>query len=106
MSNVVFMQVLHICFSHNGKRLASGSKDTSVIVWDTEDINDVRKHRVLHGHPFSVAWVAWSPDDKYIVACGEDESSEVYVWTAEVRGFGFYQMEGVYHQFCVCRQVT
>jgi WD40 repeat protein len=27
--------------------------------------------------------VAWSPDDSYLIACGEDESSEVYVWTAE-----------------------
>ena len=76
-------EVLHVSFSHNGKRLASGSKDTSVIIWDTEDFSDVRKHCVLHGHPFSVAWVAWSPDDRYIIACGEDESSEVYVWTAE-----------------------
>lgn len=77
--------MLHVSFSHSGKWLASASKDTTVIIWDTEDINDVRKHRGLHGHPFSVAWVTWSPDDRYLIACGEDDSSEVFVWTAEVR---------------------
>ena len=32
-------QVMFIRFSHDGRRLASGSKDESVIIWNIEDVS-------------------------------------------------------------------
>eukprot|EP00118_Oscarella_pearsei_P002921 m.12198 g.12198 ORF g.12198 m.12198 type:complete len:568 (+) comp23868_c0_seq1:226-1929(+) len=76
-------EVIHLQFSHNGKRLATGSKDSTVILWNVEDPGDIKKVRTLQGHPFGIAWVQWSPDDQYILACGEEDSSEVFIWTVE-----------------------
>ena len=29
-------------------------------------------------------WVLWSPDDRYIIACGTEESTELWIWDIEV----------------------
>ncbi|ACO64831.1 predicted protein, partial [Micromonas commoda] len=60
-------EVWHLAFSHDGKRLASGSKDGSVVVYD-----------VLGRKP--VAFLLWSPDDSYVVSTA---GNAAYVWNAE-----------------------
>lgn len=41
--------------------------------------------RILEGHSFGISYLAWSPDDLYIAACGPDESSdELWIWNVEV----------------------
>jgi len=44
----------------------------------------VRQRHVFDGHAYGVSYLAWSPDSQYIIACGPDECSELWVWNVEV----------------------
>nr|CAB3267691.1 WD repeat-containing protein 26 [Phallusia mammillata] len=82
--NEHFDEVWYCKFSHNGKMLATGSKDSSVIVWDVDPISHKVTHaRTLSGHTYGVSYLAWSPDDVHIIACGTDEASELWLWNAQ-----------------------
>ena len=100
-------------FSPNGRRLATGSKDSSVIIWDvdlvctvntldcyaicllfidivmdidlSQNTHEVKFNRVLEGHAYGVSYVAWSPDNRHLAACGPDDpsSEEVWIWDVE-----------------------
>ena len=70
-------EVWYIQFSHNGKHLASASKDKTVIIWDVS-LASASARLVLRGHANSVAFVAWSPDDSMLLSCGNDHI--VRVW--------------------------
>lgn len=71
-------------FSNNGKMLATGSKDSSIIMWNVnQTTHEVTYSRTLHCHSSGVGYVSWSNDDKYIVACGAEESHEVYIFDAQ-----------------------
>lgn len=41
-------------------------------------------HRSLEGHSYGVSYFSWSPDSQYLVACGPDDCSELWVWNVEV----------------------
>ncbi|CAN6657653.1 hypothetical protein TRVA0_030S00452 [Trichomonascus vanleenenianus] len=64
-------EVWFIAFSHNGKYLASASRDRQVIVWNTQDWTI---HRSLDLHRKGVIMVSWSPDDTMLLSCGEDNT--------------------------------
>ncbi|XP_077866982.1 WD repeat-containing protein 26-like [Saccoglossus kowalevskii] len=71
-------------FSPDGSKLATGSKDTTVIIWDVNfDTKELRQLHTFEGHAFGVAFLAWSPDNKYIIACGPEESSELWIWNVD-----------------------
>lgn len=76
-------EVWYCRFSPDGLKLASGSKDATVIIWDV-DPNElkVRYRKTLDGHVEGVSFITWSPDSKYIVV-GGDECTEVYIWNVE-----------------------
>lgn len=40
--------------------------------------------RAFEGPSFGVGELAWSPDDTYIIACGPDDCSELWIWNTEV----------------------
>ncbi|UYV63224.1 WDR26 [Cordylochernes scorpioides] len=40
-------------------------------------------YQSFESHPNGIPYLAWSPDDKYIVACGPDESFKIYIWNVE-----------------------
>lgn len=68
-------------FSPDGTKLATGSKDSTLIIWDvhpTEFKLSVRK--ALEGHQYGVSYLCWSPDSMYVIACGPDDSPDVWVW--------------------------
>jgi WD40 repeat protein len=69
--------VWSVAWSPDGKRIASGSADGTVQVWDA-----TRGNRLLTytGHTGTVFSVAWSPDDKRIASGSAD--STVQVWDA------------------------
>jgi len=63
--------VWFVKFSHNGKLLASASKDNMVVIWDVTH-PQMAHTATLHGHTDSLSFVSWSPDDRCILTCAND----------------------------------
>ena len=70
-------------FSEDGLRLATGTKDSWVMLWDV----DASTHRVSLLHRLflgeekgGVSVVAWSPDSTLLIACGNEEAAELIVF--------------------------
>ncbi|XP_076318667.1 LOW QUALITY PROTEIN: WD repeat-containing protein 26-like [Tachypleus tridentatus] len=71
-------------FSNNGQKLATGSKDSTVIIWDIDPVTlELRHRKTLEGHSYGLSYLSWSPDDNYLVACGRDDCSDLWVWNVE-----------------------
>jgi tetratricopeptide (TPR) repeat protein len=70
--------VASVSFSPDGKRIASGSRDKTVKVWDAQTGKEML---TLKGHSSLVNSVSFSPDGKRIVSGGWDD--KVKVWDAE-----------------------
>ncbi|KAM9425477.1 WD repeat-containing protein 26 isoform 2-T2 [Pholidichthys leucotaenia] len=71
-------------FSNDGTKLATGSKDTTVIVWQVDmDTHQLKLMKTLEGHAYGVSYLAWSPDDTYLIACGPDDCSELWLWNVQ-----------------------
>lgn len=103
-------------FSNDGTKLATGSKDTTVIVWHVnvvishlpiissagnisqrvrglmtglfvgrQETQQLKLIKTLEGHAYGVSYLAWSPDDAYLIACGPDDCSELWLWNVQVQ---------------------
>uniref|UniRef100_A0A668SV39 WD repeat-containing protein 26 n=1 Tax=Oreochromis aureus TaxID=47969 RepID=A0A668SV39_OREAU len=71
-------------FSNDGTKLATGSKDTTVIIWQVDpETHQLKLLRTLEGHAYGVSYLAWSPDDTYLIACGPDDCSELWLWNVQ-----------------------
>ncbi|XVF01710.1 hypothetical protein REPUB_Repub04eG0111800 [Reevesia pubescens] len=66
-------EVWFLQFSHNGKYLASSSKDQSAIIWEVKENGQVSLKHTLCSHQKPVLSVSWSPDDSQILTCGQEE---------------------------------
>jgi serine/threonine protein kinase len=71
-------EVRSVAFSPDGKRIVSGSRDTTIKVWDA---GSDRVLMTLEGHEETVNSVAFSPDGRWIVSGSDDMT--VKVWDAE-----------------------
>ena len=69
--------VMCVCFSPDGRYIASGSKDNTVRVWDWKNKKELRK---LEEH--YVYSVCFSPDGRYIVSGSGDKTVCVWDWEA------------------------
>lgn len=72
-------EVWYCEFSHDGTKLATASRDHSVIIYDTATFTVL--HRFVE-HEGPVAHVSWSPDDTKLIACSQDKKARV--WNVEV----------------------
>ncbi|XP_050881767.1 WD repeat-containing protein 26 homolog isoform X2 [Lathyrus oleraceus] len=69
-------EVWFVQFSHDGKYLATASKDQTAIIWEVAtDGGDglSMKHR-LFGHQKPVSSVSWSPNGQELLTCGVEEA--------------------------------
>lgn len=73
-------EVWYLEFSHDGSMLASTSKDSTVVIYDTTSWQMIA--RLAHHHGSSgevgVCYVAWSPDDRYIISCSQGKDAIIY----------------------------
>jgi len=69
---------ISVAWRADGKRLASGSIDKTIKIWETESGREVR---TLSGHTNYVYCVAWSPSGKKIASASYDKT--IKVWDAE-----------------------
>jgi len=70
-----------VAWSFDGKRIASGSDDLTVQVWDAATGNHVFTY---HGHIGIVTAVVWSPDSRLIASGSNDNTA--HVWDATTGG--------------------
>ena len=81
-------QVFAVAWSPDGKRIASGSADETVQVWNAVDGGNTFTYK---GHSDLVHAVAWSPDGKRIASASWDKT--VQVWDAVDGGNVFIYQE-------------
>ncbi|GAC1406456.1 MAG: serine/threonine-protein kinase [Ktedonobacteraceae bacterium] len=63
-----------VAWSPDGTRLASGSADNTVQIWDAEGGN----LNIYSGHTKSVDYVAWSPDGRRVVSASDDKTAKIW----------------------------
>eukprot|EP01132_Coremiostelium_polycephalum_P000771 gene771-956_t len=76
-------EVWFIKFSNNGKRLASSSKDNTIIIWDMTTLYDPvptepKMLMTLTGHSKEVSYLAWSPDDTMLLSASNDYNVKLW----------------------------
>ncbi|XP_025995831.1 WD repeat-containing protein 26 isoform X1 [Solenopsis invicta] len=77
-------EVWYCKFSPDGLKLATGSKDMTVIVWDVDpETLKVTHRKTLEGHTYGVALIAWSPDSSHLIACGPEDCPELWLWSID-----------------------
>jgi WD40 repeat protein len=68
-------EVTCVAFSPDGRRIASGSKDQTVKVWDAQTAQEVL---TLNGHTYRVASVAFSPDGQWLASGSWDDTVKIW----------------------------
>ena len=90
--NGAHISTVNICrFSPNGKYLATGSDDNTVIIWvqksrpatfgSTEEKVSWCNYKILRGHSGDVYDLSWNPDSKYLISGSVD--NYCMIWNIE-----------------------
>jgi len=72
-------EVWHLQFSHDGKMLASASKDTTSIIWAITSSGECSCLHTLKGVDTQLTYVSWSHDDSMLLTCGN--SGDCGLWS-------------------------
>ena len=59
-----------------------------------QETHEVRLQKMFENHSYGVAFIAWSPDSSHLIACGPDDSADLWIWNVTVGG--------VNSTVCVC----
>lgn len=70
-------EVWFLRFSHDGTKLATTSKDATVVIYDTTTF---KVQHTLAEHGSGVCYVAWSPDDTRLISCAQAQENSARVW--------------------------
>ena len=71
-----------LAFSPDGKVLASGLYDGSIVLWDILTFKSIGSRLTGHSHSLGVHYLAFSPDGKYLVSSSRDE--KIILWDMSV----------------------
>ncbi|KAF6994500.1 hypothetical protein CFC21_011188 [Triticum aestivum] len=71
-------EVWFVRFSNDGNYLASSSSDCTAIIWKVEEDDTLTKKYCLEGHKSPISFVAWSPNDRMLLTCGNGESLKLW----------------------------
>jgi WD40 repeat protein len=73
-------------FSNDGTKLATGSKDGSLIVWDVNLATyELSMNKTYDDHGFGIGSLAWSPNSRYLIVCGSEDCAELWIWDVELK---------------------
>lgn len=71
-------------FSPDGLKLATGSKDQTVHIYDVDPQKlSLKSRRSLEGQNFGVSFIAWAPDSKHLIVCGPEDSPDLFIWNID-----------------------
>ncbi|XP_049868508.1 WD repeat-containing protein 26 [Pectinophora gossypiella] len=77
-------EVWYCKWSPDGSKLASGSKDNTVMIWDFDpQAKRLSFRKSLEGHSYGVSYLAWSPDGRYLIAAGPEDCPDLWIWNME-----------------------
>ncbi|KAI9731947.1 MAG: hypothetical protein M1834_004398 [Cirrosporium novae-zelandiae] len=68
-------EVWYLDFSHDGTKLASTSKDSLLLVYETYNFDVLQR---LRGHEQAATFLVWSPDDTKIISCSWDNTARIW----------------------------
>ncbi|CAL9167559.1 unnamed protein product [Musa hybrid cultivar] len=71
-------EVWFVQFSHNGDYLASSSRDCTAIIWAVNKDDSISLRHVLEGHMKPISFLAWSPNDRMLLTCGNGEALKLW----------------------------
>jgi len=70
--------IYHVCFTPDGRNLATGDAEGTVVLWDAKSGKEVRR---LKAHTNAVTGVCFSPDGKRLATTSTDGT--LNVWDTE-----------------------
>jgi len=72
-------EVWYLAFSHDGIKLATASRDQTVIIYELPNFKLL--HTLRHEES-GICYISWSPDDSKLITCTREPDNTARVWDA------------------------